>query len=280
MAHAETSDWLQSFAANWLNENNNGRALQGEHRLAVYTFMTSLTDLYEGDPQGPYPQGPSETLDVNWCQSIVNWLGCGTPTTVQALYDREQNGRKVHAPTIKKIIARINCGAQQDQRPGTPEEEVPGYQTPDDWKCPITLLRMNEPVVTPEGKHYERSAIESWLHGHTTDPMTRSPLNHADLVMDTDLTRVIHDWCEERESARQMVDKESDNEMQRLMKLVASTESRMNKSKEALNKVKSLKKRRAKLLAVIQTIDEELVIQTQIVEGCMEKVSGSSAEDL
>ncbi len=281
---AQAEGWLEGFAVNWLDDVNDGRPIPAENRIAVYKFVTDLTKLYQGDPDGPFPNGPSETLDVKWCRAITDWLGFGTASTVQALYDREQKGKKVHKPTIRKVINRINraggCEDATDEslRPGTPKETVPGYETPDWAVCPITQNMMVEPVVTPAGHHYERSAISNWLDKEDTDPLTRSPLNRADLIIDTDLARVITDWKDEREAARRRIDRESDSETQRLMELVAATETRMNKSKEALNKVKSLKKRRAKLLAELQTIDEELIIQTQIVEGCMGKVPGSFQE--
>jgi hypothetical protein len=48
--------------------------------------------------------------------------------------------------------------------------------------CPITGQHMKDPVTTPDGNTYERSAIEQWLTNHTTEPQTRNHLIINQLV--------------------------------------------------------------------------------------------------
>lgn len=40
---------------------------------------------------------------------------------------------------------------------------------------------MVDPVVDAEGNSYERSAIESWLDGHSVSPITRNAMAKSDL---------------------------------------------------------------------------------------------------
>jgi len=49
-------------------------------------------------------------------------------------------------------------------------------------KCPITQEIMFDPVSTPDGNTYERTAIIEWLNKHNTEPLTRKPLNISQLI--------------------------------------------------------------------------------------------------
>lgn len=44
---------------------------------------------------------------------------------------------------------------------------------PQRFYCPITVDIMTDPVITPSGNTYERSAITNWLQQHQTEPLTR-----------------------------------------------------------------------------------------------------------
>jgi Mg-chelatase subunit ChlD len=43
--------------------------------------------------------------------------------------------------------------------------------------CPITMLPMTDPVMTPCGTSYERHAIEEWIRRNGNDPITKEPLS-------------------------------------------------------------------------------------------------------
>ena len=47
---------------------------------------------------------------------------------------------------------------------------------PESFYCPITCDLMVDPVIGEDGHSYERAAIEQWLRGHRTSPVTRMPL--------------------------------------------------------------------------------------------------------
>lgn len=49
-------------------------------------------------------------------------------------------------------------------------------------KCPITQVVMSDPVSTPDGNTYEKTAIVEWLKTHDTEPITRNPLNISQLI--------------------------------------------------------------------------------------------------
>jgi len=50
---------------------------------------------------------------------------------------------------------------------------------------------MEDPVTTPEGVNYERSAIEEYLNTHDLCPETGEPLSQADLKPNKELGKEI-----------------------------------------------------------------------------------------
>ncbi|CAH9109143.1 unnamed protein product [Cuscuta epithymum] len=68
---------------------------------------------------------------------------------------------------------------------------------PDDFRCPISLELMNDPVIVSTGQTYERSCIEKWIEaGHTSCPKTQQPLTHNILTPNYVLRSLITQWCE------------------------------------------------------------------------------------
>lgn len=64
--------------------------------------------------------------------------------------------------------------------------------------CPLSHEIFTDPVVTPYGHTFERSAIEAWLSRSQTCPITRSPLSVDDLTPN----RTVLEIVEARRQAR------------------------------------------------------------------------------
>ena len=60
--------------------------------------------------------------------------------------------------------------------------------------CPITLEYMNNPVLTPSGKYYEKSAIIDWINKHHNDPFTRENLSVDMLIEDPEYKQKIIEY--------------------------------------------------------------------------------------
>jgi hypothetical protein len=65
-----------------------------------------------------------------------------------------------------------------------------------DYRCPISLALMRDPVVTDDGQSYERKEIEAWFkkQREANEPFTsplRAPLKSAQLVANHSLRRAI-----------------------------------------------------------------------------------------
>lgn len=70
---------------------------------------------------------------------------------------------------------------------------------PADFRCPISLDLMRDPVVVSTGQTYNRSSITLWLEsGHTTCPKTGQTLTHTDLIPNSALKNLIAMWCREQ----------------------------------------------------------------------------------
>ncbi|KAI5575320.1 hypothetical protein POPTR_010G226500v4 [Populus trichocarpa] len=68
---------------------------------------------------------------------------------------------------------------------------------PDDFRCPISLELMKDPVIISTGQTYERSCIQKWLDaGHKTCPKTQQTLLHTALTPNYVLKSLIALWCE------------------------------------------------------------------------------------
>ncbi|XAR59001.1 Ubiquitin--protein ligase [Bertholletia excelsa] len=68
---------------------------------------------------------------------------------------------------------------------------------PDDFRCPISLELMRDPVIVSTGQTYERSCIEKWLEaGHATCPKTQQALTSRVLTPNYVLRSLIAQWCE------------------------------------------------------------------------------------
>ncbi|XP_078180676.1 protein spotted leaf 11-like isoform X2 [Carex rostrata] len=68
---------------------------------------------------------------------------------------------------------------------------------PDEFRCPISLELMQDPVIVSTGQTYERVCIEKWLaSGHDTCPSTQQRLAHRSLTTNYVLRSLITQWCE------------------------------------------------------------------------------------
>ncbi|KAK6134268.1 hypothetical protein DH2020_032004 [Rehmannia glutinosa] len=67
---------------------------------------------------------------------------------------------------------------------------------PDDFRCPISLELMRDPVIVATGQTYERSYIQRWIDcGNTTCPKTQQKLQHLTLTPNYVLRSLISQWC-------------------------------------------------------------------------------------
>ena len=102
---------------------------------------------------------------------------------------REEAQRAIQAPITLQSM-RIQEQMEIDENA---EEEIP-----DEFKCPISLDLMQDPVLAADGHSYDRVQIESWFRTSHVSPNTRLNLNTLALYPNIELRNRINSWLSER----------------------------------------------------------------------------------
>ncbi|KAL2317108.1 hypothetical protein Fmac_030984 [Flemingia macrophylla] len=69
---------------------------------------------------------------------------------------------------------------------------------PDEFRCPISLDLMRDPVIVSSGHTYDRTSIAQWINsGHHSCPKSGQRLIHTALIPNYALKSLIHQWCYE-----------------------------------------------------------------------------------
>lgn len=77
-------------------------------------------------------------------------------------------------------------------------ENILGGLNPDDFRCPISLEIMKDPVTLSTGHTYDRGSILKWFRsGNSTCPKTGERLKSKELTANLILKRIIQDWSAE-----------------------------------------------------------------------------------
>ncbi|XP_010252135.1 PREDICTED: U-box domain-containing protein 13-like isoform X1 [Nelumbo nucifera] len=96
---------------------------------------------------------------------------------------------------LKKIKDFVQTEDPDMGAPANEKTEIPVI--PDDFRCPISLELMKDPVIVSTGQTYERACIEKWLEaGHGTCPKTQQNLSSTVLTPNYVLRSLIAQWCE------------------------------------------------------------------------------------
>ncbi|KAJ8764143.1 hypothetical protein K2173_005053 [Erythroxylum novogranatense] len=69
---------------------------------------------------------------------------------------------------------------------------------PDEFRCPISLDLMTDPVIVASGHTYDRNSIAQWINsGHHTCPKSGQKLIHMALIPNYALKSLVNQWREE-----------------------------------------------------------------------------------
>ncbi|XP_071701895.1 U-box domain-containing protein 19-like [Rutidosis leptorrhynchoides] len=91
-----------------------------------------------------------------------------------------------------------NCVIEHSDNPITerPNLEILSCLNPEDFRCPISLELMTDPVTVSTGQTYDRVSIQKWLKsGNLICPKTGEKLATTELVPNINLRKVIHQYC-------------------------------------------------------------------------------------
>ncbi|KAG1331324.1 putative Proteasome subunit beta type-5 [Cocos nucifera] len=98
------------------------------------------------------------------------------------------------SPTILGSLEGVNMNNQAFEGQLTGNMPI----LPEEFRCPISLQLMYDPVIISSGQTYERVCIEKWFNdGHSTCPKTQQQLSHLSLTPNYCVKGLIAGWCEQ-----------------------------------------------------------------------------------
>ncbi|CAN6823341.1 unnamed protein product [Brassica oleracea] len=121
-----------------------------------------------------------------------------------ALSGGENNEEMAMVLKLIKDFVQMETDNSEDQKVGVSNgqtstaasQKIPPV-IPDDFRCPISLEMMRDPVIVSTGQTYERTCIEKWIEaGHSTCPKTQQALTSTTLTPNYVLRSLIAQWCE------------------------------------------------------------------------------------
>ncbi|XP_051120521.1 U-box domain-containing protein 13-like [Andrographis paniculata] len=117
--------------------------------------------------------------------------------------DRENSIEKMSMllKKVKDFVLTVNPNIDSEKSAPASSSSAEGSHKnlviPDDFRCPISLELMKDPVIVSTGQTYERSCIEKWLEaGHNTCPKTQQTLTSTAITPNYVLRSLIAQWCE------------------------------------------------------------------------------------
>ncbi|CAN4088259.1 unnamed protein product [Withania somnifera] len=94
------------------------------------------------------------------------------------------------------ILFEDSVYGNTDQSDGTSNLETLSCLNPEDFRCPISLELMTDPVTVSTGQTYDRASIQKWLKsGNLLCPKTGEKLQSTELVPNSTLLKLIQQFC-------------------------------------------------------------------------------------
>ncbi|KAI3929437.1 hypothetical protein MKW92_011760 [Papaver armeniacum] len=110
-----------------------------------------------------------------------------------ARYDEKIISKLDHEAVVKRSVS---LPRDFDPSPSTSQSMI--LHIPDEFRCPISLDLMKDPVIVASGHTYDRSPIAQWINsGHHTCPKSGQKLIHMALIPNYALKCLISQWSEE-----------------------------------------------------------------------------------
>uniref|UniRef100_A0A803QET2 RING-type E3 ubiquitin transferase n=1 Tax=Cannabis sativa TaxID=3483 RepID=A0A803QET2_CANSA len=125
---------------------------------------------------------------------------------IESLQEEVQNQNddksKSELVALIGIVRYTKCvlfGASTPQPDIIRRQSASEIPVPSDFRCPISLDLMRDPVVVATGQTYDRESIKLWIEsGHNTCPKTGQTLAHTELIPNCALKNLIAMWCRDQ----------------------------------------------------------------------------------
>ncbi|KAF8007680.1 hypothetical protein BT93_K1622 [Corymbia citriodora subsp. variegata] len=123
----------------------------------------------------------------------------------EEVQNQSDDKAKSEAVSLIGLVRYAKCVLYGGSTPRKPPAEFRRRKSsssiafPSDFRCPITLDLMRDPVVVATGQTYDRESISLWIQsGHNTCPKTGQTLAHTNLIPNRALKNLISLWCREQ----------------------------------------------------------------------------------
>ncbi|KAK8496779.1 hypothetical protein V6N13_000136 [Hibiscus sabdariffa] len=104
------------------------------------------------------------------------------------VFSEESKKDDIKQPSVSVSRYMDQCSSSQSM----------SFNIPDEFRCPISLDLMKDPVIVASGHTYDRSSIAQWINtGHHTCPKSGQRLIHMALIPNYALKSLVHQWCQE-----------------------------------------------------------------------------------
>lgn len=143
--------------------------------------------------------------------SIVKYLLNILRKYAMVSYISLDNGSRNSDPCLepgREIASEVSVESKDDQygsrhwsfnlaAKGTNSSSGGAPVPPEEYRCPISLQLMSDPVVIASGQTYERACIEKWFsENHDTCPKSQQKLSHLSITPNYCIKGLIVSWCE------------------------------------------------------------------------------------
>ncbi|KAL0359150.1 UNVERIFIED_CONTAM: U-box domain-containing protein 1 [Sesamum angustifolium] len=172
--------------------------------------------------------GTGGLLVVSNINNLISLISLSKPTILSA-----DEHMKTHEDLKKRKMP-------MNSRHGQSFSQAMVCNIPDEFRCPISLDLMKDPVIVASGHTYDRNSIAQWINsGHHTCPKSGQRLIHMALIPNYALRSLIHQWCQENNIPN--VDSTSSSELERTTSKRRSSETitdHISATKAAVDAVK------------------------------------------
>ncbi|OAY41618.1 U-box domain-containing protein 16 [Manihot esculenta] len=143
----------------------------------------------------------SKLAEIFYKLGLRNLSAC--KEEIERLEDEVQNQidekSKSEVVALMGLVRYAKCvlyGASTPTSDHQRRRKVSEANIPSDFRCPISLDLMRDPVVVATGHTYDRESINPWIElGHKTCPKTGQTLPHTNLIPNLALKNLIGMWC-------------------------------------------------------------------------------------
>ncbi|VFQ91015.1 unnamed protein product [Cuscuta campestris] len=134
-------------------------------------------------------------MDSTSCRDEIKSL----EEEIQSQSDGKSKSDILALISLVRYAKCVLYGASTPRNDGRRRKTTADVTVPADFRCPISLDLMRDPVVVSTGQTYDRSSISLWIQsGHNTCPKTGQTLTGGQLIPNVALKRLIAMWCREQ----------------------------------------------------------------------------------